>query len=199
MAVVLVSGIKRYEGTAAEIAAFSLAGIPAGSTFFESDTGIIKVLDQAGVLKPKYEQVKIAAGMAIVGKVGIDQTTPGTTNAVALTGRTTIKTATIANGGSLSGEVDIEDYQFVAIMMPADWTPANLTFQASNVSGGTFVDVYNDAGDEITALAAATRIITIDVNSLGLAPLSYIKIRSGTSATAVVQGAERTLTLILKK
>ena len=116
-----------------------------------------------------------------------------------LTGRTTTKTATIANGASLSGEVNIEDYQFIAIKMPADWTPANLTFQASNVSGGTFYDVYNDAGDEITALAAATRIITIDVNSLGLAPLSFIKIRSGTSATAVAQGAERTLTLILKK
>jgi hypothetical protein len=82
MAVVRVSGIERYEGTAAEIAAFDLTGIPAGSTFLETDNGIIKVLDQAGALQPKYEQVKIAAGTSIVGKVGIDQTTPGTTNGV---------------------------------------------------------------------------------------------------------------------
>ena len=50
MAVKLVTAIKRYIGTAAEIAAFDLTGIPAGSTFFESDTGILKVLNEAGAL-----------------------------------------------------------------------------------------------------------------------------------------------------
>lgn len=80
--VVLVSGIKRYEGTAAQLAASTFEGIPAGSTFLETDTGVIYVLDKALALQPKYEQVKIAAGTAIVGKVGIDQTTDGTTNKV---------------------------------------------------------------------------------------------------------------------
>ncbi len=50
MAVKLITAIKRYVGTAAEIAAFDLTGIPAGSTFFESDTGILKVLNEAGAL-----------------------------------------------------------------------------------------------------------------------------------------------------
>lgn len=80
--VVIVSGIRRYEGTAAALAASTFEGIPAGSTFLETDTGVIYVLDKALALQPKYEQVKIAAGTAIVGKVGIDQTTDGTTNKV---------------------------------------------------------------------------------------------------------------------
>jgi len=50
MAIQLVSAIKRYIGTAAEVAAFPLAGLPVGSTFFESDTGILKILDQSGAL-----------------------------------------------------------------------------------------------------------------------------------------------------
>lgn len=62
MAVKLITAIKRYEGTAAEIAAFDLTDIPAGSTFLETDTGIIKGIDQAGALQPKYEQVKKADG-----------------------------------------------------------------------------------------------------------------------------------------
>lgn len=50
MAAQLVTTIKRYIGTAAEIAAMTLTGIPTGSTFFESDTGILKVLNAAGAL-----------------------------------------------------------------------------------------------------------------------------------------------------
>ncbi len=50
MTVQLVTKINRYIGTAAEIAAMTLTGIPAGSTFFESDTGILKILNAAGAL-----------------------------------------------------------------------------------------------------------------------------------------------------
>ena len=50
MAVQLVTKINRYIGTTAEIAALTLTGIPAGSTFFESDTGILKILNAAGAL-----------------------------------------------------------------------------------------------------------------------------------------------------
>jgi hypothetical protein len=50
LAAQLVTKINRYIGTAAEIAAMTLTGIPTGSTFFESDTGILKIVNQAGVL-----------------------------------------------------------------------------------------------------------------------------------------------------
>ena len=50
MAAQLVTRINRYIGTAAEIAAMTLTDIPTGSTFFESDTGILKILNAAGAL-----------------------------------------------------------------------------------------------------------------------------------------------------
>lgn len=46
----MIGAIKRYTGTAAEIGNFSLVGVPVGSTFFESDTGQLKILSAAGTL-----------------------------------------------------------------------------------------------------------------------------------------------------
>ncbi|MDD4775156.1 MAG: hypothetical protein PHG75_01495 [Syntrophomonas sp.] len=50
MAVKVMQGITRYIGTAAEIAAYDISRANIGSTFFESDTGILKILDQSGAL-----------------------------------------------------------------------------------------------------------------------------------------------------
>lgn len=64
------------------------------------------VLDR---LKALLTGIVLAAGSAIIGKVGIDQTTNGTTNAVALTGYsnnniTTATTTTVKSGaGTLHG------------------------------------------------------------------------------------------------
>lgn len=109
-------------------------------------------------------------------------------------------TLTIANGASLSDRALIpDDISAMAIHMPAAWTAADLTFQASEENSGTFKDVYTDAGDEVTVSAAASRAISIDLNSSALAPYQYVKIRSGTSAAAVNQGADRELIIVLKK
>ena len=87
MAVKLVTKINRYIGIAAEIAAIDLTGIPAGSTFFESDTGILKTLNSAGALvSAPSESVQVAgslpAGTNVIGVIGIDQAA----NAVQLSG-----------------------------------------------------------------------------------------------------------------
>jgi hypothetical protein len=109
-------------------------------------------------------------------------------------------TATIANGESVSGEIMIpDDIRYLAILMPAAWTAANLTFEASEETGGTFRDVYTDAGDEVTVSAAVSRAISIDLNSSALAPYQYLKIRSGTTAVPVAQGAARELIIVLKR
>ena len=119
-----------------------------------------------------------------------------------LTGRTVVKTVTIESGQSLSTEVDLEDYQLCAIEMPSAWDAATLTFQGSSTSGGTFKDIKSNGlevtepGSNLTASAGV--INAIDVNAMALAPIRYLKIRSGTSGSAVNQTANRTLTLILK-
>ena len=119
-----------------------------------------------------------------------------------LVNRTTTKTVTISSGQSLSTEVDLEGYQLAAIEMPSAWDAAALTFQGSSTSGGTFKDIKS-SGLEVTepgsSLTATANVInSIDVNAMALAPIRYLKIRSGTSGSAVNQTANRTLTLILK-
>jgi len=121
---------------------------------------------------------------------------------VQLTGRTTTKTVTISSGTSLSTEVDLEGYQLCAIEMPSAWDAAALTFQGSSTSSGTYKDIkangleVTEPGSNLTATAGV--INAIDVNAMALAPIRYLKIRSGTSGSAVNQTANRTLTLILK-
>lgn len=115
-------------------------------------------------------------------------------------GMTTTKTVTIAAGATgLSGVVDLEDYQLAAIQVPSGWVTANISFQAATASDGTYQDVYNDAGNEVVVTAAASRCIGISTAAAAIAPLRYIKIRSGVTATPVNQTATRTLTLILKR
>lgn len=114
------------------------------------------------------------------------------------TSNTTTKTATIAPGVSLSGEIDIEGFKIAAIEMPAAWTAANLTFQAASAAGGTFKNVHDDAGTEVLVTAAADRIIGLDAILPELAAIRFLKIRSGTAAIPVNQAAAMTLTLILK-
>lgn len=106
---------------------------------------------------------------------------------------------TIANGASVTstggpvgdGVIDLRKKSLVGIQMPAAWTAANLTFSASMDGGVTFNDLYDDSGTERTVTAAAGRSITLDpMRFLGC---THLKIRSGTSAAAVNQGAARTI------
>lgn len=108
-------------------------------------------------------------------------------------------TATIANGASLSDVVELPDvagFYVMGIQMPAAWTAASLTFQGS-ADGGAYGDVYDVDGTEVTVTTAAGRYITLDPATL--AGLTFLKVRSGTAAAAVAQGAERKITLLLRK
>lgn len=102
--------------------------------------------------------------------------------------------AVIANGSSLGDGIDLGGSSVIGIQMPASWTAANLTFQASH-DGVTYADLYDSAG-EFTVTAAASRFIVIDPTTLLGA--RYLKVRSGTAGAAVNQGAARTLVLIVK-
>lgn len=99
--------------------------------------------------------------------------------------------AVIANGASLSGAVEL-DGLLVGIQMPTAWTAAGITFQAS-ADGTNFFDVKDSAGTEVSLTAAASTYITLDPAARNF---KAIKVRSGTSAAAVNQGAERVLVLM---
>ena len=106
------------------------------------------------------------------------------------------KIAIIPLNGSVSNSIDLEGYELGAFNMPTDWTTANITILASDTRDGTYKPVYR-SGLEVTEIVEAGHINPI-CNPLAIAPLRYIKLRSGTSATPVVQTAERVIILILK-
>lgn len=103
--------------------------------------------------------------------------------------------ATIANGASLSGAIDILSTTLLGIQMPAAWTAASLTFQGS-ADGSTYVDVYNDSNDEYTLPTSTSRLIMLDQTANRFAAMRYLKVRSGTTGSPVTQGADRVITLI---
>jgi hypothetical protein len=107
---------------------------------------------------------------------------------------------TIASGASLSGAINLGDKVLSAIIMPASWTAAALTFQASDDGGTTWKDMYDDGGNEISILSAnavAGRRISVDPSAF--AGIDLIKVRSGTSGSATAQGADRVITLVSRK
>lgn len=110
----------------------------------------------------------------------------------------TIQQATIANGASLSAaiELGVVGAALVGIEMPAAWTAANLTFQAS-VDGTNFNNLYDKDGNEVTVTASTSRYIGL-IPSL-FAGFRAMKIRSGTSGAAVNQGGDRILKIVTRE
>ena len=103
-------------------------------------------------------------------------------------------TATIANGASLSGVIDLGGRKLVAIDMPASWTAASLTFQAS-VDGTNFDNMYDGATERSVTVAASYYSMLNIGDWIGV---RYLKVRSGTSGTPVNQGGARVLTLVIQ-
>lgn len=100
---------------------------------------------------------------------------------------------TIANGGSLSGAIDLAGRTAIRLLMPAAWTAAVLTLQFSP-DGVTYNNVYDSFGTEYTIQAAASRaILLVPADFLGV---RYLKLRSGTAGAAVNQGADRAITVV---
>ena len=103
------------------------------------------------------------------------------------------KTATIALNGSLSAAVDLTGLVLVGLQMPAAWTAASITLQAS-ADGTTYGDFKDYAGNEYTLTVTVSDYLHLDF--VELMGVRYIKVRSGTSASAVNQGASRAITLV---
>lgn len=99
----------------------------------------------------------------------------------------------ILSGASLSDALQLNGVHGEAILMPAAWTAAGLGFVASDTVGGVFLPVVDALGVEITFTVAASQMIMMPVGLLRA--MNFIRLRSGTTAVPVNQGANRTLIL----
>lgn len=102
-------------------------------------------------------------------------------------------TATIAAAASLSAAIDLGNGRLHAVVMPAAWDAAGLSFEAS-IDDVDYFPIHNADG-EYTIAAGASLVIVVDPALFY--GFQHIKVRSGTSAAAVAQAAERELELVL--
>src|SRR4051794_24116265 len=86
----------------------------------------------------------------------------------------TVVSAKIAAGEALSDPIDCNHKALLAILMPWEWTPANMSVQISP-DGKTFYDLFGENGGEecisVTPGTAVTRVTHL--------PAIAIKLRSG--------------------
>lgn len=104
--------------------------------------------------------------------------------------------AIIAASASLSGPVDLFYGALVGVYVPAAWTTADLTLQAS-FDGINFFNVRNVTGDEYL-LQAGVGNCFIPLVNFELQGVKHVRVRSGTSALAVNQAAQRIVTLVTR-
>lgn len=124
-----------------------------------------------------------------------------------MTERLTYAEAVIGNGASVSSEIDLRSFDLIALIMPAGWTAAGLSFSSIWKNDGsassvtlteTFLPVRDDANAEVTlAVAANFYVVLSTVNRDKLKGLARTKLISGTNAVPVAQGGARTFGLIL--
>lgn len=89
--------------------------------------------------------------------------------------------ATILDGATTSGAVDLRSAKLKAIRLPAAWTTGTLTLKASTTLGGTYVVVKNMAGTTVSITATAATFIVIDPNALEGLP--FVKFVANTATT----------------
>ena len=109
-------------------------------------------------------------------------------------GSVTSQNVTIANNTALSAELDLGVSTLVGVIIPATWTAADLTFQAS-VDGTNYFNLYDDNAGEVTVKGTAGAYIVMRNLDLWRG-VRFLIIRSGTHSVAVNQGGDRVLTVV---
>lgn len=108
-------------------------------------------------------------------------------------------TVTIANGASLSGAANLGGGRLCAIATDAAWDTNSVSFQVS-ADGVTYYDLYFDnalAGTEY----AVTGVVASKFYALQPAQflaVNYVKVRSGTTGSAVNQNGDTVITLFVE-
>lgn len=113
---------------------------------------------------------------------------------------TDIRTTTIAAGAALSAQIDIGTKSLVGIVIPANWTPAPISFQVSMDGGTTWVEL-TPASTGVPYVTGGTNIAVstyVAIDPTILRGIASYKVRSGTAASAANQTSTVTLQLVTR-
>ena len=105
---------------------------------------------------------------------------------------------TITNGTFLSPGIALGAKRLLALVMPAGWTAAPITFQASHDGGTTWNDLFDMNGNPL--IVSAARALAGQTVMLPFQPLrgvAMLKVRSGTAGATVAQSADRVIGLAI--
>lgn len=101
-------------------------------------------------------------------------------------------TATIANGATTSGAVDLKNKTLVGIEFPAALTGTSVSFTVARHGSTTFLPLYTSAGTRVSVTFTASSHIGLLASDF--AGCEQVKIVSSAS-----EGAERSITLISRE
>jgi len=101
------------------------------------------------------------------------------------------KTAVIADNGTVSAAIDLEDGTLCGVFIPAGFVGTALTFQAGATEDGTYYAINNAAG-ALSYTVAASKFVGIDPKDFH--GVRFVKFVSGTSES----GGPLTLTAAVR-
>lgn len=87
--------------------------------------------------------------------------------------------------GSLTPAIPIGEN--AGIIIPSDWVTADISFLVSN-DNSSYSSLYDEAGTEVVVKTVKSTAVSFGTKNAKLYPFGYMKIRSGSLATPVVQG-----------
>jgi len=103
----------------------------------------------------------------------------------------------IEAGESLSAGIDCSAGEIVRLTMPADWTPANISFQISS-DGNGYNDLVNFHGEEVSIACRPGTAVVVSPLSDYLKAIAFLKIRSGPSSNPTPQASRREFAIAIQ-
>lgn len=107
-------------------------------------------------------------------------------------------TATIANAASVSGSIDLTSTALLGFIAPAAWTTAALNLEVSMDNTNWATVIYDSGNSPVGSWSAVVAGAAYAVDTVSMLPFRYVRLRSGTSASPVTQGAQRDFTVITR-
>lgn len=107
-------------------------------------------------------------------------------------------TVQITSGTALSSEVDVGPKDIVGIVVPANWTTAAISLQASPDGGTTWAELVDQTATAVgcSSLTGGTLVYFVAIDPTKLRGVQALKIRSGTQVSPVNQTNTVTLTIV---
>lgn len=101
------------------------------------------------------------------------------------------KTITISSGETVSPAIDLIGTYVVGMIIPTTFDGTSLSLQGSNSLDGTYHNVYNTSGSQVTATVAASRYVAFVPSDT--ASIRFLKLVAGT-----MQTGDTTITLVTR-